>query len=128
MKSSQLHRVRLDSSLKLVKTFCATTNYHDYVIKDRRRLIFYEIGKHNSAKISSVIYTNDGSVAEYESDFLQGKSDIGRPEPIIFTFKVLPIANIVNTGIKVSFKGTPGHSYQPLVPDHVIDFDEDECL
>ena len=122
---------RLDSSLKLMKSFCGTANYHDYLIKDGKKLIFYEIGRHNPAKISSVIYTNDGTVSGYENDFLRGKSNSGWPRRFIFTFKVLPSIGIVktkNTGFKLSFKGVPGHSYQPAVPDHVLKFDKDVRL
>ena len=93
---------RPDSGLKLMKTFCGTKKCHDYFITDREKLIFYEIGKHKSAEISSVIYTNDGTEAKYKSDFFQANGDDGKPQPIIFTFKVLPnigIANIVNAGI-----------------------------
>ena len=115
---------RLDSSLKLVKTFCGTANYHDYLIHDAKRLIFYEIGQHNSARISSVIYTNDGTIAGYESNN-------ERLRGMIFTFRVLPvigIAKIKNAGIKISFKGVPGHSCQPVVPDHIIKFGENVSL
>ena len=121
---------RLDSSLKLMNIFCGTANYHDYLIKDAKRLIFYEIGHHNSARISSVVYTNDGTVAGYESDFLQGKSNNERLRRKIFTLKVLPIigiAKIKNAGIKSSLNGVPGHSCQPVVPDHVIKFRENVC-
>ena len=123
--------LRLDSCLKLMKTFPGAANYHDYFIKDGKRLIFYEIGRHNSAKISSVIYTSDGTVAGYESDFLQGKNNNGWERRPFFTFKVLPIIGIVkvkNAGFKFSFKGVPGHSYQTVVPDYVLNFDEDVSL
>ena len=121
--------LRLDSCPKLMKTFPSTASYYYHFIKDGKRLIFYEIRRHNLAKISSVIYTNDGTVVRYESDFLQEKRN--EKWENFFTFKVLPvigIASIVNECIKVSFKRVLGHSYQPVVPDHVLNFDGDVFL